>query len=253
MSDNSLVSIITPCYNAGSVIAETIESVLQQSYQNWEMLICDDCSTDNSVEVIRVSCAKDSRIKLFSTSRNTGTPAEPRNIAIDNAHGFCLAFLDADDIWLPGKLETEIKLMTENGYQMVYSNYEKISWDGKRNGHVIKAPDTATYNDMVKSCVVPACITTMVRRDVVGDIRFKTMPKEDYAFWLRVFRRGFTAYNTKTLQGLYRQTKNSRSANKFKLISGQWKILRNEENIGFFRAMYYMLVFMIKGYLKYIK
>lgn len=251
--EENLVSIITPCYNAGNVISETIESVLAQTYQNWELLICDDCSTDNSVDVIKTYCEKDPRIKLFSTPRNTGTPAEPRNIAINNASGFCLAFLDADDIWLPTKLETEVKLMVDNDYMMVYSDYEKISWDGKRNGHVIKAPDTATYNDMVKSCVVPACITTMVRRDVVSNIRFKTMPKEDYAFWLKVFRKGFTAYNTKTLQGLYRQTKNSRSANKFKLISGQWNILRKEEKIGFFRALYYMTVFMIKGYLKYIK
>ena len=253
MKDKPLVSIITPCYNAGSVIAETIESVLQQTYQNWELLICDDCSKDNSVEVISSYCAKDSRIKLFSTSHNTGTPAEPRNIAIDNAKGFCLAFLDADDLWLPNKLEVEVGFMIANDYKMVYSNYEKITWEGKRDGHVIKAPDTATYKDMVKSCVIPACITTMIRRDIVGEIRFKTMPKEDYAFWLKVFRKGFTAYNTKTLQGLYRQNKNSRSANKLKLISGQWNILRKEEKIGFFRAIYYMVVFMIKGYLKYIK
>jgi teichuronic acid biosynthesis glycosyltransferase TuaG len=252
-NNNPLVSIITPCYNADKFIAETIESVLSQTYQNWEMLICDDCSTDNSVEIIRAYADKDSRIKLFKTPHNTGTPAEPRNIAIDNAKGYCVAFLDADDVWLPNKLETEVGFMLNGNYEMVYSNYEKISWEGKRSGRVVIAPKTATYNDMVKSCVVPACITTMIKRELVGDIRFKTMPKEDYAFWLKVFRQGFTAYNTNTLQGLYRQTQNSRSSNKFKLISAQWNVLRDEEGLNFFYALYCLSVFLVKGYIKYLK
>ena len=253
LNSNPLVSIITPCYNADKFIAETIESVLSQTYQNWEMLICDDCSTDNSVEIIRAYADKDSRIKLFKTPHNTGTPAEPRNIAIDNAKGYCVAFLDADDVWLPNKLETEVGFMLNGNYEMVYSNYEKISWEGKRSGRVVIAPKTATYNDMVKSCVVPACITTMIKRELVGDIRFKTMPKEDYAFWLSIFRKGITAYNTNTLQALYRLTPNSRSSQKLKLISAQWNVLRDEERLNFFYALYCLFVFLVIGYIKYLK
>lgn len=251
-SENTLVSIITPCYNAGKFISETIESVLSQTYQNWEMLICDDCSTDNSIEIIRSYIDKDARIKLYSTEYNTGTPAEPRNIAIDNANGFCIAFLDADDQWLPNKLQVEMNLMLQGNLDIVFSNYEKISCDGKRDNRVIVAPKTITYSDMLKTCALP-CLTTMIKRDVVGDIRFKTMQKEDYAFWLKVFRQGVTAYNTNTLQGLYRLTPNSRSSNKFKLISAQWNVLRVEEGLSFFYALYCLFVFLIKGYIKYLK
>ena len=250
--ENPLVSIITPCYNAGRFIAETIESVLAQTYQNWEMLICDDCSTDNSVEVVKLYIERDDRIKLFSTSKNTGTPAEPRNIAIDNAHGFCVAFLDADDQWLPEKLQTEIDLMLHGNYDIVYSNYEKISWDGTRAHRVIVAPPSITYNDMLKTCGLP-CLTTVIRREVIGDTRFKTMPKEDYAFWLSIFRKGITAYNTNTLQALYRLTPNSRSSQKLKLISAQWNVLRDEERLNFFYALYCLSVFLVKGYIKYLK
>lgn len=253
-SENSrpLVSIITPCYNTGKFITETIESVLSQTYQNWEMLICDDCSTDNSVEIIQAYADKDSRIKLFKTPHNTGTPAEPRNISLNNAKGYSVAFLDADDQWLPNKLQTEIDLMLQGNYDIVFSNYEKISWDGKRDNRVIVAPKTIIYSDMLKTCALP-CLTTMIKRDVVGDIRFKTMPKEDYAFWLKVFRQGVTAYNTNTLQGLYRLTPNSRSSNKFKLISAQWNVLRDEERLSFFYSLYCLSVFLVKGYIKYLK
>ena len=250
--NNPLVSIVTPCYNADKFISEAIESVLAQTYQNWEMLICDDCSTDKSVEIIKSYAEKDSRIKLFITEHNTGTPAEPRNIGIDNAKGYCVAFLDADDQWLPKKLETEISFMLKGGYEIVYSNYEKISWDGKRDGHVIIAPKIATYNDMVKSCVVPF-LTSVIRRDIIGNIRFKTMPKEDYAFWLRVFKQGVVAYNTNTLQGLYRLTQNSRSSNKINMAKGQWRILREEEKLSFCYSLYCLCVYMIKGYIKYLK
>ena len=247
-----LVSVITPCYNAGRFIAETIESVLAQTYTNWEMLICDDCSTDNSIEIIKSYIERDVRIKLFSTPKNTGTPATPRNIAIDNAKGFCVAFLDADDQWLPKKLEIEVSLMIDGHHDIVYSNYEKIDWDGTRANRIIVAPKSITYSDMLKTCGLP-CLTTVIRREVIGDIRFKTMPKEDYAFWLKVFKTGIVAYNTNTLQALYRLTPNSRSSRKLKLISAQWRVLRDEEKLGFFFASYCLFVFLVKGFIKYLK
>lgn len=247
-----LISIITPCYNAAAVIAETIESVLAQTYQNWELLICDDCSTDNSVAVIKSYCEKDSRIKLYSTPKNTGTPAEPRNIALNNAKGEFIAFLDADDQWFPNKLEEQIEFSDKNGYDFVYSNYEKISWDGERNNRFIYVATKSTYKSLLKTCDVP-CLTALMKKNIVGNIRFKQIPKEDYAFWLDVFRNGVEAYNTNTVLGLYREAKHSRSSNKLKMIVGQWNILRRYERIGRFCSAYYLLVYIIKGYLKYIK
>lgn len=242
-----------PCYNAGTVIAETIESVIAQTYPDWELLICDDCSTDNSKDVIKSYVEKDSRIRLFSTSHNTGNPAAPRNISMDNAQGFCLAFLDADDIWLPEMLEKSVSFMTAHNYDIVYSDYEKISWDGERSNRVVHYKKQADYNDMLKICSVPACITTIVRKDIVGDTRFRNVQIEDYAFWLEIFRKGYVAYNTGTTQGLYRQTKNSRSANKISMISKHWSILRDFEKIGWLKSVYYMITYGVIGLKKYFK
>lgn len=253
MNPNNKVSIITPCYNAAAVIAETIESVLAQTYQNWELLICDDCSTDNSVDVIKTYCEKDSRIKLFSTSQNTGHPIEPRNISLSNALGDVIAFLDADDLWLPTMLAESVVFMMSNNYDIVYSNYEKISWEGKRSNRIIKYKQTATYNDMLKICSVPACITTIIKRESLGDIKFRNVPIEDYTFWLEVFRKGYTAYNTNTVQGLYRQSKNSRSGDKIDMISKHWYILRHVEKVGFLSSLYFMMYYGIIGLKKYLK
>lgn len=248
-----MVSIIMPCYNAGAVVAETIKSVLAQTYYNWELLICDDCSTDNSVEIIKEYCEKDSRIKLYSTSKNSGHPIEPRNICLSYAKGDIIAFLDADDLWLPKMLETSVSFMNEKNYDIVYSDYEKITWDGKRSNRIVHYKKNATYNDMLKICSVPACITTIIRKESLGDIRFRNLPIEDYAFWLEIFRNGYIAYNTNTVQGLYRQSKNSRSSDKLSMIKKHWLILRNFEKINLFSACYYMLIYGLIGLKKYLK
>ncbi len=242
-----------PCYNAGNVIAEAIESVISQTYSNWELLICDDCSTDNTKDIIMSYVEMDNRIRLFSTSYNTGGPAIPRNISLDNAKGFCIAFLDADDIWLPKMLEKSISFMVDNNYDIVYSDYEKISWNGERSNRVVHYKKKADYNDMLKICSVPACITTIVKTTIVGCTRFRNVPIEDYAFWLEIFRSGNVAYNTNTTQGLYRQSKNSRSSNKFDMISKHWYILRHCENIGWLKSLYYMITYGVIGLKKYLK
>lgn len=251
--NSKLVSIITPCYNAGTVIAETIESVLAQTYSNWELLICDDCSTDNSVEIIKSYCRKDSRIKLYSTPKNTGHPIEPRNICLSHAKGDIIAFLDADDLWMPEMLETSVFFMVRNNYDIVYSDYEKMTWDGKRSNRIVHYKKNATYNDMLKICSVPACITTIIRKEALGDIRFRNLPIEDYAFWLEVFRNGYVAYNTNTVQGVYRQTKNSRSSDKLSMIKKHWYILRRFEKVKLLPSIYYMCVYAVVGFMKYIK
>lgn len=131
-----LVSVITPCYNGANYIAACIESVLAQTLVNWEMLIVDDCSTDNSAEII-LSYVKKTREFVFQTNKPSGSPAIPRNIAIDNAKGHYFAFLDCDDLWLPRKLEEQYSYAEANNYLFVYSNYEKITSEGIRNERVI--------------------------------------------------------------------------------------------------------------------
>lgn len=110
--EKGLVSIVTPCYNAERYIADTIASVQAQTYTKWEMMVVDDCSTDNSAEVIKRLAREDSRIKYFKTDKPSGSPTKPRNIALDKARGEYIAFLDADDLWLPQKLEEQLAFMT---------------------------------------------------------------------------------------------------------------------------------------------
>ena len=248
-----LVSIITPCYNAESVIDQTIKSVLNQSYTNWELLICDDCSTDTTCDIINGYIAKDNRIHLYSTPHNTGHPIMPRNISLANAKGDIIAFLDADDIWLPGMLKTNVEFMVSNGYDIVFSEYEKIDWDGTRSNRVIHYKSQATYRDMLRVCSVPACITTIATRRAIGETKFLDVPIEDYAFWLEIFRKGYVAHNTHTVQGLYRQSPKTRSGNKLSQFIKHWYILRNVEKISLLSACYYQMYYAFIGLVKYLK
>lgn len=249
---NYLVSIITPCHNSESIIPKTIESVLNQTYQNWEMLIIDDCSTDNSSDVIKRYAEKDKRIRYFRTDKPSGSPALPRNIGIENVKGDFIAFLDSDDVWLQDKLEKQIKFIEENNYDLVYSFYEKMNWEGERNDRVVQTRKYSTYNSLLKSNSIP-CLTSIVSCKAIGDTRFKQIPQEDFCFWLDILKKGYIAYNLCEITALYREAKTSRSANKLDMFKGYWNVIRNHQNIGFVPCCYYMITYTLQGIAKYIK
>ena len=246
------VSIITPCYNAENTIEETIRSVLTQTFIDWELLIIDDCSTDNSAEIIKRHVANDSRIKYFKTDRCTGSPSLPRNIGINNAKGKYIAFLDADDIWLKDKLTKQITFMEENNIDFCYSDYEKINYSGIRSNRFLKMPSKATYWDVIESCYIP-CLTVVLRRSVIGSTRFKDVKKEDWVFWLDILRKRIIAINCNENLALYREQKKSRSSNKIHMIKQQWSILRKEEGIKVPVALYFMCKYIFHGISKYLK
>ena len=248
-----MVSIITPCYNAEKYIARTIESVINQTYTDWEMLICDDCSTDNSCDVIESYCLKDSRIQLIRKGKNTGSPAEPRNLAIQHSHGEYIAFLDADDIWLPEKLQVQLNFMQTNNCDFVYSNYEKIDVNGYRDDRIIIVSEKASYKTILKSCEIPF-LTAILKKELIGSLRFISRPKEDYVFWLNLLKETkIIAYNVNLVLALYREAENSRSSNKLRMIQGQWEILREVEKLSYSYSIYCIGIYLIKGFLKYIK
>lgn len=247
-----LVSVITPCYNGANYIAACIESVLAQTLVNWEMLIVDDCSTDNSAEIILSYVKKDTRIRFFQTNKPSGSPAIPRNIAIDNAKGHYFAFLDCDDLWLPRKLEEQYSYAEANNYLFVYSNYEKITSEGIRNERVITVKSQAKYSDILKSCEIP-CLTAFLHRSCVGKLRFVPAPKEDYVFWLLILKQSIVAYNTNTTLALYRDSLASRSSDKVAMLKNQWKIVRHFERVNFFYSLYCMAIYSLKGLRKYIR
>lgn len=247
-----MVSIITPCYNAVRYLSQTIESVIYQTFLDWEMLIVDDCSSDNSRKIIESYASKDARIKYFRTDRPSGSPSLPRNIGIENAKGKHIAFLDADDLWLPDKLERQVKFMERNKYDLTYSFYEKMDWQGNRNKRIIETRDVTTYNKLLKSNSIP-CLTSMIRKDVIGKTRFKQIPQEDFCFWLDILKKGVTAYNMKEVTALYREAKNSRSANKLDMFKGYWNVIRNHQNISFIPACFDMITYTALGLAKYLK
>lgn len=205
--DEGLVSIITPTWNCGPFIAETIQSVQAQTYRNWEMLIVDDCSKDNTREIVAEYQRKDSRIKYHCLDHNSGA-AVARNTAMRMAKGRWIAFLDSDDLWLPEKLERQIYFMVENGHAFTYHPYIEISEDGKplgiEVGGIKKAGKLALY-----SCCWPGCLAVMYDADKIGLIQIADVKKNnDTAMWLKVVRKAPLHYMPEVL-AKYRRRKGS--------------------------------------------
>lgn len=183
---DTLVSIVMPSYNTGKYIAETITSVLAQTYTNWELLIVDDCSTDDTDAV--VAGFSDPRIRYFKNEQNGGA-AVSRNRALREARGRWIAFLDSDDVWLPEKLERQIAFMEKNGYSFSYTNYSEIDEASRPLGRRVTGPKRITKAGMYSYCW-PGCLTVMYDASVIGLIQIADMKKNnDYAMWLQVCRK----------------------------------------------------------------
>ena len=248
----SLISIITPNYNCASFIGQTIESVLSQTYKNWEMLIIDDCSTDNSIEIIEKYIKQDTRIKLFKTKFNSGSPIEPRNIGIQIAQGRFIAFLDSDDIWLSDKLEFQIPLFDDINVAIVYSNYEKMTDTGERKNRIIKAPKRLCYKQLLKSNYI-GCLTAIYDVSKSGKVFFSKFRHEDYVLWLTILRFGYIAVNTNTLGALYRIRENSITSNKLIVLKWQWIIYRDFLKLSIVYSIYYFCFYAVNAFLKHTR
>lgn len=181
----NLVSIITPAFNSEKFIAETIMSVQNQTYQNWEIIIVDDCSTDKTAEIILSFQEKDSRIIYLKNETNRGT-AYSRNLALKEAKGKWIAFLDSDDIWLPTKLEKQIEFMLKNNYNFSYTDYSEIDENSVETGIILTGPKVITKNKMLAYCW-QGCLTVMYNADFVGEIQTIDIKiNEEYAHWIKI-------------------------------------------------------------------
>ncbi|MDR0438341.1 MAG: glycosyltransferase [Bacteroidales bacterium] len=249
---NDLVSIITPCYNDEKYIGQAIESVLSQSYQNWEMFVVDDGSTDRSAELIRSYCEKDKRISYYKTDVPSGGATIPRNIAIEKANGRFIAFLDSDDVWLPTKLEQQIELFSDETTAIVFSNHEKINEIGERKNRIVIAPKTASYKELLKENTIRTSAGIYDTKKV-GKVYFQEIGHEDFVFWLSILKQGYLAKNTNTVTVLYRERKKSLSANKILASKWTWTIYRNVEKLSIVAALYYFLNYCVRAGLKYLK
>ena len=244
------VSIITPCYNGAKYINKCIDSVLSQTFSDWEMLIIDDCSTDNSVEIIHRYACEDSRIKYYRTDSPSGSPSQPRNIGIDNATSRYIAFLDCDDIWCPRKLEEQLSIFEERKCPLVFSNYEKISALGERSNRIVFAPPIVDIRRMYYGNPI-GCLTVMVDTEITGKFHFKRMHHEDCIAWIELITKFGPAYNTNSTLAYYRESQGSVSRNKFKILSWQWNIYRKIFKFNTIKSVIYYVIYVYYGYKKY--
>ena len=231
-----LVSIIMPSYNTASFIEETIQSVLNQTYTNWELIIVDDCSTDNTDEVLEN--IKDSRIRYFKNDKNSGA-AVSRNKALREARGQWIAYLDSDDLWMPEKLEKQIHFMETNGYAFSYTNYEEIDVNGNKTGVSITGPKKITKTGMFNYCW-PGCLTVMFDANKIGLIQIEDIKKNnDYAMWLKVCRKADCFLLDETL-GQYRKGRiGSVSTHSIKTMIGwHYKLYREAEDMGILSSLF---------------
>ncbi len=237
-NNEKLVSIITPCYNSEKYLVATIDSVLQQTYQNWELLITDDGSTDASVAIIEKYINKDSRIKLFKISN--GGAAVARNNSIKQAKGSYIAFLDSDDIWIPTKLEKQIRFMEINNYQLSCTLYSRMDEEGSDLHSISKKYSKISYLDMLKSNKI-GCLTAIYNQETLGKVYMPLIKKrQDYGLWLRLLKDVDFAYEFPEVLAKYRIRKASISAKKTEMLKWNWKLFREIEKKSIFQSAYFV-------------
>lgn len=245
------VSIITPTYNCAKFIVQTIESVLAQSYTDWEMIISDDCSTDNTQEVIKPYLEADSRIKYICNDKNSGA-AITRNNALRVAQGRWIAFLDSDDLWAPEKLERQITFMEQNGYAFSYTDYTVIDENAQSLDQMVIGPNCITKLGMYAYCWM-GCLTVMYDSTVVGLVQIADIKKNnDYAMWLKVAAKA-DCYRLPQPLAQYRKRGGSISNHSYmSLIKWHYRLFRDADNRGVFLSMLLMFVNILCGVIKKI-
>ena len=248
-SMNELVSIIMPSYNTANYISESIKSVQAQGYSNWKLIIVDDCSTDNTDDIVKPFLI-DSRIRYLKNERNSGA-AVSRNRALREAKGRWIAFLDSDDLWVPEKLEKQIGFMEKNGYSFSYTNYEEIDMAGQKTGVKITGPKKITKTGMFNYCW-PGCLTVMYDAEKVGLIQIADIKKNnDYAMWLKVCKKADCYLLDKEL-ALYRKGRvgSVSTQNLVVMIKWHYKLFREAEKKGIIKSLFDTGRNMIFGYYK---
>ena len=248
-SNYGLVSIIMPNYNSANYIVNTVNSVLLQTYSNWELIIVDDCSTDNSLEIINQF--NDARIKVYKTDVNSGA-ATARNIAIEKAQGDWIAFLDSDDIWISDKLEKQLKFMVENDYSFTYTSYLVVDSSLQEINRFEPKKDSCSYKDILKHNSI-GCLTVIYNAKKIGKFYMpvEAVKREDLACWLSILKNGETGYCLREDLAKYVIHEKSVSSNKLKMIKYQWNVYRKVEKLNWFKSVYYLVCWAINGVLKY--
>lgn len=231
MNDFGLVSIITPTWNCAKYIEETIRSVLAQTYFHWELIIYDDCSTDDTAAVVRPFVEADSRIKYFCNGQNSGA-AVTRNNALREARGKWIAFLDSDDLWLPQKLERQIRFMVDNQYAFTYHKYVEINEASEETGVLVSGKKVVSKLDMF-ACCWPGCLSVMYDAGKIGLIQINDVKKNnDTAIWLKIIRKS-RCYLLDENLGMYRRRRGSITPQNIRMkIKWHYTLFREAEQLN---------------------
>lgn len=238
---HKLVSVITPTFNCGAYILETIRSVQAQTFDNWEMIIVDDCSTDDTKEIVGQACEKDPRIKYVRLKTNSGA-AVARTEAMKLAKGNYMAFLDSDDLWKPEKLERQLAFMEENRYPFTATAYEKIDESGRKLNKIVNVIDRTGYNRLLLDCPIGNS-TVMYDVDKMGKFEVPNIKKRnDDALWLKMLKQEKYIYGLHEVLMEYRVRPNSISSNKLSLVKYHWKLYRQIEHLSVLRSAFHIVV-----------
>jgi teichuronic acid biosynthesis glycosyltransferase TuaG len=251
MLDDNLISIVTPAWKAESFIANTIASVRAQTYTNWEMIIVDDCSPDDTSKAVSEIAQNDERIKLVRHSVNGG-PSAARNTGVSHANGRWIAMLDSDDSWLPNKLEKQINFQKNLGCKLTYTSYRRIFPQENKVGDFVRVPETITYAQLLGNTAI-ATSTVMIDRKLAGDIHFKKIYYDDFGCWLDSLRDGSVAYGLQEDLMRYSVLQNSVSRNKLRSAKEVWKTYRSVENLSLLKSTYFFSCYALNAIIKYRK
>lgn len=249
MGSNSLVSIITPSFNCGRFIPDAINSVLSQTYQDWEMIIVDDHSTDDTLALLK-SPLLDKRIKVYQNAEHKGA-GEARNMAIRMAKGKWIAFLDSDDVWEPTKLERQIAFMNENSYHFSCHNYVEIDEKGGETGVLVSSKKHIRKRDLY-ACCWPGCLTVMYDAEYIGPIQIRNiLVNNDTAMWLKVAEKADCYLLGETL-AKYRRRKDSITKHgKIARVLGHYNLFHKAQGLSPFVSVLLMFVnVFVNGYKK---
>jgi teichuronic acid biosynthesis glycosyltransferase TuaG len=242
---NALVSVVMPAFNSAVFIEQAIRSVQAQTLTDWELLVADDGSTDETAAIVRRMNDNDPRVKLISLGERRG-PAGARNAAIEAAGGRYIAFLDSDDMWKPHKLERQIAFMRARDIALSFSAYDRIGEAGEPRGQV-HARRKVNYRQLLGYCVI-GCLTAVYDTKKLGKQYMPDIPKrQDYALWLKILKQVDYAWPVPESLAIYRVRRGSVSSNKLIAARYNWRLYHDVEKLGLVRSAYYFAQYAVRG------
>ena len=247
-----VVSVVMAAYNSERFIRQAVSSVIAQTFEGWELIAVDDCSSDSTPEIIKAAAENDGRIKFFRNDENIGA-ARTRNKAFSYCRGRYIALLDSDDLWMPEKLERQVALAERTGADIIGCSYSIIDESGERICRDFIIPEEIDFDSMLKRSTI-SCSTAMLRSETVENKQFPTEHyHEDYAYWMQLLKNGAKAVGIPEVLAAYRLVDGSRASNKLRSAVNRWHIYRNQLKLPFFRSARALFGYMYWGLVKYKK